>query len=108
MVAEDLELHVPASLPWGGVLRGREGLLSVRATLPEHLALDASGDVSMLDAGDVAIICFDGTASGVRTGKPCVYRTMEVYRFRDGMVARIDMFYFDTAAMLDAIGPLPD
>jgi ketosteroid isomerase-like protein len=108
MVDENVELNLPESLPWGGLRRGRDGLTAIRTEAAQHLKVDPSGDLKLLDAGDIAIINFNGTATGVRTGKPCVYRTLEVYRYEDGKAARIDMFYFDTAGMLDAMGPLEE
>jgi len=107
---EDVEFHEAASLPYGGVTRGREQLRRGLEAHPERTWLGTWGPLQPTEAecrmdprvvgesGDEVVVRYTQRAvspAGERFEAPVV----ALYGVRDGKFARAQMFHYDTAAV---------
>jgi ketosteroid isomerase-like protein len=109
---DDVELHEPASLPYGGSTRGKQVLQEQLVTSPEDTWIGTWGPLQptarerRLDprvvaaSGDEVVVVWQQRAvaqSGERFEAP----VLALYEVRDGRFARAQMFHFDTAAIVE-------
>jgi uncharacterized protein len=103
----DVEFHWPASLPYGGTVRGAEivrlgGNQGWAATWDPLQPTDAERRmdprVVAASADEVVVLWRQRgrSPSGERLDEP----VLGLYRVRDRKLARAQMFYFDTAAVV--------
>jgi len=99
-MAEDLVIHEPQTLPYGGEWRGRDALQRLFATVmgywddPQVEWIDLVGG----DQHAVALLRMSVTVPG--TSKRVTQRVTEVTRFNaDGKMAEMHIHYFDTGEM---------
>lgn len=108
---DDVELHDADSLPYGGVLRGKDSLREQIETTPEQTWLGTWGPLQPTEAerrmdprvlaenGDEVTVAYTQRAlspAGERFESPVV----ALYEVRDGKFARAQMFHYDTAAIV--------
>jgi ketosteroid isomerase-like protein len=104
-MSEDVVVHESDSVPYPGSHRGKQEFLDL---LQSFLAVwDLQGDMEqdIAPAGEDRVLVlarFDAIAKA--TGKPLEIRIAEVYTVRDGMIAEILVYYWDTHAMVVATG----
>jgi ketosteroid isomerase-like protein len=107
---EDVEFHDALSLPYGGVLRGKEEARERLELRPEETWIGTWGPLQPTEAerrmdprvvasnnGEV-VVAYHLRAvspSGERLDHPVV----ALYEVRDGKFARAQMFHYDTAAL---------
>jgi ketosteroid isomerase-like protein len=112
--AEDIVVHEPESLPWGGSYRGKELVTGLMANIGDPASpIDAANlTVDQLihtPDGDshqvIAAVSFPwrGTAP-----QPYPMRALEWFTVRAGLVVEIRIYLWDTAAGLDALQPGAD
>ena len=99
----DVEFHWPPSLPYGGTLRGLqiEGP-SWRGTW-DRLQPNASErrmDPRVVAASDEEVVVLWRQRGMNSAGDRIHTLVLGLYQLRDGKLARAQMFYFDTAAVL--------
>jgi ketosteroid isomerase-like protein len=104
--AEDAELLEPASLPYGGVYRGvaeiKNGIRKMLETWE-----DPHVDIEAMVAGEDRVCVFAAFRfTGKRTGMTWSGPVIEVWRFRDGKVAQMQLMYGDTHRALEVFGGL--
>lgn len=95
-LSEDFELHEPPGLPQAGVFRGQEAPIRVGAlyrgiwdVTVEHMELwEAAAD-------DVVFSRYTMTWTAKKTGKSMTQPVVEINRFRDGRLCRMDVYHFD-------------
>jgi ketosteroid isomerase-like protein len=107
LVHEDMTFREPASLPYGGIHRGPEGLGKLFGALAEHwddLHLEAE---EILDAGDCAVIRGRLQGRSKRTATEVDEPYLEILRFRDGKLAE-GVIQMHTARVLGALGREPE
>jgi ketosteroid isomerase-like protein len=104
LLQPDFEIHWPRSLPYGGTFRGIESQpRSWGATWQplQPTAAERKMDPQVI-AGrgdDVVVLWHQRGRSG--DGESIDEEVLGLYRFRDGKLARAQMFYFDTVPVAD-------
>jgi uncharacterized protein len=105
LVAEDIVVHEAPSLPYPGDHRGHDGFLKLADAFNRVWEIKSPLDLTFLDAGDsrvVVLVAFDVVARA--TSRPLRLELAEIYAVRDGRIADLDIYYRDTAAIVEATG----
>jgi ketosteroid isomerase-like protein len=105
LVDEDIVVHEAPSVPYPGDHRGHDGFLKLAAAFNRVWEITSPLDLTFLDAGDtcvVVLVRFDVVARA--TGRPLTLELAEIYSVRDGRITELDIYYRDTAAILEATG----
>ena len=93
-------VHEADALPYSGTYHGVEGFGQMMEGLSGTFDLQVN-KYEVLDAGDTVIARMDisltARSSGLSTDMPIV----ELYRFTDGLISEVDIFYKDTAAVAE-------
>ena len=92
LMTEDAVLVEPEDLPFGGVYQGREGLINFARSIPRSIRVDA-GLSGMQATDDAATVRLSLTFTCRRTGRTTQTEGVELYRIKDGAIARVDVFY---------------
>jgi uncharacterized protein len=95
----------PALIPWAGEHRGREAVLAFFQTLGRHLEVVAVTPRDRLIGADFAVVTLDGQWRMRDTDTRIAARACNVFRFRDGRVARYEV-YNDTAPFAAALASI--
>jgi uncharacterized protein len=105
LVAEDIVVHEAPSLPYPGEHRGHDGFLKLVNAFNRVWEITSPLDLTFLDAGEsrvVVLVAFDVVARA--TSRPLRLELAEIYAVRDGKIADLDIYYRDTAAIVEATG----
>jgi ketosteroid isomerase-like protein len=105
LLAPDLVVHEAASLPYAGDHRGHDGFLRLAEAFNSVWKMTSDLDLTLLDAGEeyvVGLVQYDVVSRA--TGVPFRLDHVEVYTVRDGRIADLDIYYKDTAAMVEITG----
>jgi ketosteroid isomerase-like protein len=102
----DIEFHWPPSLPYGGSFRGRSRSAQVPTWTETWNPFQPSETERRLDPRVVAateeeVIVLWRQRGVSPTGKRLDSPVLGLYQIRDGKLVRAQMFYFDTAAVLN-------
>jgi uncharacterized protein len=107
---DEVELYDAASLPYGGVVKGKPSIQEEIESAPEKTWLGTWGPVQPTEAerrmdprvlaennGEVVVLYHQRALApnGERFDSPVI----GLYQIRDGKVARAQMFHYDTAAI---------
>jgi len=92
------------SLPYGGVYEGPEAYKDLILDL-----LDAWEDVeitptNVVSSGVDTIVRMEFTGSATATDEMLTIPILESYRVKDGLVKNVEVFYRDTAKVLETLG----
>jgi len=101
----DVEVHEAASLPYGGIIRGREAFrdeLIMTIMGLATLAIDTVR-IGQLDDGRL-IVEMDLAFTSRATGETLQMPVVEIYTIVDGLVGRIDVYYKDTKRLVEFLG----
>ncbi|WP_448584881.1 nuclear transport factor 2 family protein [Thermaurantiacus sp.] len=93
----DLVIHEAASLPYAGTYRGRDALRRLSGLVRGFWPGARIARTGMA-AGDGRVVVFFELTIETPDG-PLRHDIVEVNRFRDGLVAEIRPFYWDTGTM---------
>jgi hypothetical protein len=105
LLTEDVVVHEAASLPYAGEHRGHDGFLRLADAFNRVWEMTSELDLTFLDTGTdrvVVLVAYDVVARA--TGRPFRLDHVEIYTVRDGRIADLDIYYKDTAAMVDITG----
>jgi ketosteroid isomerase-like protein len=105
LLTADIVVHEAPSLPYPGDHRGHDGFLRLADAFNSVWEITGDLDLTFLDAGEthvVALVAFDVVTRP--TGAPLRLQLVEVYTLRDGRIADLDVYYRDTAAIVEATG----
>ncbi len=105
LLADDIVVHEAASLPYPGDHRGHGGFLRLADAFNRVWQITSPLDLEFLDSGHtrvVVLVRFDVVARA--TGTPLTLELAEVYTVRDGKISDLDIYYRDTAAIVEATG----
>jgi ketosteroid isomerase-like protein len=100
-VSDELVMHVPPGLPFGGDYRGWEGYLQTFKELGAFFTGLQSGTVETVGTGDRVIVMTTLSGKIARNGKPISFPITTIWRVKDGKVVEITPFYYDTKAICD-------
>jgi ketosteroid isomerase-like protein len=102
----EIVIHIPPSMPYGGDHVGHEGFLRMsEAMMATWSEAGGSLEMSFVDIGNDEVMCFVSSLTRSRhTGRRVPMRISERYRLRGGKIYEIDLFYWDTAAIVEATG----
>jgi ketosteroid isomerase-like protein len=87
------------SLPFGGERHGTQGFLDLLAAVARdyRVILDHP---QISDAGDQVLVRVGGSIGSRATGRRMALNALDLYTLQDGLIARIEVFYKDTAAVI--------
>src|SRR5215813_5660248 len=103
LVHPDVELHWPASLPYGGTARGLtpEELTWSATWIPlQPSAAEQRMDPRVVAASAEEVVVLWRQRGVTPGGDCCDEEVLGLYHIREGKLARAQMFYFDTAAVV--------
>jgi ketosteroid isomerase-like protein len=107
LLSPDIVVHEAPSLPYPGDHRGHDGFLALTDAFNKVWQIVSDLDITFLDAGDahvVALVAYDVVTRP--TGVPLRLRMVEVYTVGDGQITDLEVYYHDTAAIVEATGGL--
>jgi ketosteroid isomerase-like protein len=92
-------------MPYGGEHVGREGFVRVAKAMNETWEIPDGLEMSFHELEDDRVIQFvSWTGVSRHTGRSVPVRMVTVYTFRDGRIGEIDIYYWDTAEIVEATG----
>jgi ketosteroid isomerase-like protein len=95
----EIRIQQPPSLPHGGWHQGQAGIAQMGATFARHWTR-AISDPRIIGAGDSVAQVTTQTWTATATGRSATVDVVELFAFRDGLVAEIRVFQQDTALLL--------
>ncbi|WP_433063268.1 nuclear transport factor 2 family protein [Dactylosporangium sp. CS-033363] len=101
MLADDVVLTLPATLPYGGVYTGRAAFDDFFAHSPGGGPVWASFDIAVdevLAADDHLVARLTNTAVPRATGEPVVFQNLWLFGLAGGRIVRVQL-YADTAVV---------
>lgn len=98
----DLVVHEADNLPYPGDYRGLDGFAELLKTLLRNYELKFVS-AALHDAGEVVTCEMTIQLTGRVTGRTLEMPMIELYRFTDGRISDIDVFYKDTKAVVDLL-----
>jgi ketosteroid isomerase-like protein len=101
----EIVIHDAASLPYGGTHQGLEGAkkhIEVAAQTWNHLQPihERKMDAVFLDAGEHVVVLWRLKGLEASSGRKLDLPTVSIYRMRDNKIVESQMFYSDTAAIM--------
>ena len=107
LAAYDPEIVIrdAASLPYGGIYHGREGAKqhiegAAQTWNPFQPEAERKMEAVFLDAGEYVVVLWRLKGLEVSSGRKLDLPTVSVYKMRDGKIVESQMFYSDTAAIV--------
>jgi hypothetical protein len=100
----DFEIIEPPSLPQGGVHKGRDAWLKMhgimRSLWQQKVLVEHTWD---LPEDDIIVLYSTMEWTANATGRTARFPAVELLRFRDGRIAKVEMFLQDTKVILDTL-----
>jgi uncharacterized protein len=93
-------LNEAAGLPYAGDYIGGTGFLNLWSVIAEGFDLTVNS-AQVHDAGEVVVAEMEASLRSKETGRDLDTKIVELYRFTDGQISSIDVFYKDTKAVAD-------
>jgi ketosteroid isomerase-like protein len=103
LAADDAQIRIPESLPFGGTYTGPEGFRNYVDQLLAIFSDFKATPEKVLGADDDHVLVLARTSGRTRGGERFEGRSAWVYRFRDGRVVEVEAF-IDTAQLLELLG----
>lgn len=104
LVHQDFVFSEAPSLPFGGDWTGPDGILAMISAVMRHYRLRLDTPV-IAPAGDRVLVRVSGTMTARSTGREMPLDALDLYEVRDGLIARIDVYYKDAAAVAALLEP---
>jgi ketosteroid isomerase-like protein len=95
----EIRIEQPASLPHGGWHQGHEGVAAMGAVFGRVWSRSISG-TRILGCGESVVQVTTQTWTALATGRSATVDVVELFSFRDGLVAEIRVFQQDTHLLL--------
>jgi len=108
-VAEELVFSEAESLPFGGDYLGKDGFVQLLRNVGREFRVELG--TPEIGAGEqFVVVRVSGTMTSRATGRSMSMAVVDLYQVRAGKIARVDVFYKDTAAVVElaARGPSQD
>jgi uncharacterized protein len=104
----DITVHSTPALPYGGEWRGVERFRAFLAAFAEAWSELEVEDVQVLDGGDeLVVVALTMNAISRATGRRMSMPLTQTVRLRDGLIAEVRPFYWDTDEVNRVLGHLP-
>jgi uncharacterized protein len=100
LIHPECVLDEAAGLPYGGDYIGAEGFLKLWTVIAEDFDLTVTSS-QVHNAGEVVVAEMRASLRSKQTGLTLDTSIVELYRFTDGQIAGIDVYYKDTAAVAE-------
>lgn len=100
--APDVTLHQAAALPYGGIWRGHDGLARFFRRMGEVWEAFDMVDQEFLATGATAVVLTRVRARTRATGRELAFPILQTITVKDGRIAEVRPFYWDTAAIAEA------
>jgi uncharacterized protein len=101
LIADDLVLHVPEGIPYGGIYRGWQGYLNIFAAMGKFWSELKIGPSQFTTYENKVAVISHLNGRIARTGKDVSMPLAEVWEIRDAKICAITAFYFDTKLISD-------
>lgn len=105
LLDENVLVHEPATLPWGGEYQGRDGMGQLVSVMHELAVAENVGGFEYIEAGDTVILRTGGRYTSRATGQAAESEIIEIVKVRDGKLADVDVYYRDPSSIAAAMGP---
>ncbi|MGW2327425.1 nuclear transport factor 2 family protein [Streptomyces sp. NPDC001700] len=100
--APDVVLHQADALPFGGTWRGHAGMEQFFLAMSRTWKSFEMVKQEFLATGETTVVLTQVSASARATGRKLTFPILQTIEFRDGRIAEVRPFYWDTAAIADA------
>jgi ketosteroid isomerase-like protein len=100
--APDVVLHQASGLPYGGTWRGHEGLEQFFLAMSATWESFAITEQRFLTTSGPAVVLSQVEARAAATGRELSFPILQTLEVRDGQIAEIRPYYWDTAAIAAA------
>lgn len=104
-MADDLVIHEPDTLPYGGDWTGRDAMERLFQLVMGYWDDPVLVRTSILGNEQLTVTLVDLTITSKVTGNRFTTKISETTHYRDGKVAEIDVFYFDPERVAKEAGP---
>jgi uncharacterized protein len=102
----DVVVHEAPTLPYGGDHHGLEAFIQLFETVQSTWEFTEAFQYVYYDSEpDTVILQVEVDAIAAVTRKPLRLRLAEIFTIRGGKIVELDVYYWDTAAMLEALRP---
>ena len=100
-VADDMVMHVPPGLPYGGDYKGWEGYQRCFKEMGTFFTELKGGNPEFASVGNKVIVMTTMSGRIAKNGKPISFALATIWEVKDGKVVDIVPFYYDTKAISD-------
>lgn len=101
----DCVMHQPSSLPYGGSWQGHDGFRRWMAAFGAVWSTLVVADPTLLVSGaDVIFVRSTVRATARASGAELSWPLLQMVMVRDGLIREMRPFYWDTAAIVEALG----
>ncbi|MEU6037765.1 nuclear transport factor 2 family protein [Actinomadura sp. NPDC047616] len=105
--ASDVVLHQADALPYGGVWRGHAGMERFFLAMSHTWESFDMVEQEFLATGETAVVLTRVRARARATGRELAFPILQTVAIKDGRIAEVRPFYWDTAAIAAACA-VPD
>ncbi|MFJ8085699.1 nuclear transport factor 2 family protein [Streptomyces sp. NPDC096205] len=98
----DVVLHQADGLPYGGPWRGHDGMRRFFVVMGEVWESFDMVEQEFLATGETAVVLTQVRARARTTGRELSFPVLQAITVRDGRIAEVRPFYWDTQAIADA------
>jgi uncharacterized protein len=107
LLHNDVLVREAPSLPYGGDHHGVDGFMHVVDAVDEYWEVVGGTESFQMDIVEIdaetVLMRVDAEAIARSTGTRFLMRVVEFFTVRDGKIAMVDVHYWDTAAMCQAL-----
>lgn len=105
LIHPDLVFSEAPSLPFGGDWVGPAGFADFLAAVSTHYRVRIA-EIVLEEAGDRVLARVSGTIESRATRRSVPLDALDLYEVRGGLIARVDVYYKDAAAVTDLMTPV--
>jgi hypothetical protein len=100
--APDVVLHQADALPYGGTWREHSGMEQFFLAMSRTWESFDMVEQKFLHTGEIAVVLTDVRARARATGRELTFPILQTITIKDGRIAEVRPFYWDTAAIANA------
>ena len=100
-VSDEIVLHVPPGLPFGGDYRGWQGYMNALKTIGAFFTELKSTPREFANVGNKVVVMNRLSGRIAKNGKAISFPLTDIWELKDGKVVEITAFYYDTKAIAD-------